>query len=168
MDWSHLYSNERRFDEAIGLNAKVVRGFQRGSKDLGIPTANLDMEELGARGEALQTGIYYGWAILRGTRYAAVVSVGWNPFYKNEKKTVEAHLLATLDDFYGEQLDLELLGYLRQEANFNSIGKLRQFSRLHIPAQSNKFWYCSMCRSDELISCINSDIALSKERLKEA
>ncbi len=127
MDWTPLYCNERTFSEAIVLNAEVVHGFKRGSKELGIPTANLNMEELGAQGEALETGIYYGWSILKGTRYETVVSVGWNPFYKNEKKTIEAHLIHNLEDFYGEKLTIELVGYLRQEANFNGVGEFKLF-----------------------------------------
>lgn len=123
MNWSHLYTNERKFGDTIVLHAEVVHGFKRGSKELGIPTANLNMEELGAPGEQLETGIYYGWSTLNGTKYETVVSVGWNPFYKNSKKTVEAHLLTKMDDFYGEKLTIELLGYLRQEANFNGVGE---------------------------------------------
>lgn len=122
MNWAHLYTEERRFEEPIVLRAEVVHGFKRGSKELGIPTANLNMEELGQLGEMLETGIYYGWSILNGTRYETVISVGWNPFYKNTKKTVEAHLLTKLDDFYGDKLTVEMLGYLRQEANFNGVG----------------------------------------------
>jgi riboflavin kinase len=123
MDWSHLYTNERKFEAPLVLDAEIVRGFNRGSKELGIPTANLCMEELGDKGDNLETGIYYGRSVLKGVTYDTVVSVGWNPFYKNTKKTIEAHLLAKLDDFYGERLQLELLGYLRQETNFNGVGK---------------------------------------------
>jgi riboflavin kinase len=124
MNWSHLYADERKFESPVVLTAKVVHGFNRGSKELGIPTANLDMEQLGRKGVDLETGIYYGWATLRGSRYQAVVSIGWNPYFKNERKTVEAHLLSQLDDFYGEELTIDLTGYLRQEANFNGLGKL--------------------------------------------
>lgn len=123
-DWTTLYKNHQRaLEEPIKLNATVIHGFQRGSKELGIPTANLNMAELGAQGEALETGIYYGKAHLEGTSYITVVSVGWNPYYKNEKKTVEAHLLAQLDDFYDKTIEVELIGYLRPEANFRSLGK---------------------------------------------
>ena len=66
------------------------------------------MEQLGTNGESLKTGIYFGKALLRGAVYNTVVSVGWNPFYKNEKKTVEAHLIAKLDDFYGEEISSKL------------------------------------------------------------
>ena len=67
------------------------------------------MEQLGSKGESLKTGIYYGKALLRGNVYNTVVSVGWNPFYKNVKKTVEAHLIAQLDDFYDEEISSKLL-----------------------------------------------------------
>lgn len=127
-DWSHLYANEQKYEVPVVLEAEVVHGFKRGSKELGIPTANLNMEELGADGEALNTGIYYGWAILPSGMYQTVVSVGWNPFYKNEKKTIEAHLLQNMDDFYGERLRLVLHGYLRNECSFNSVGKFCQIS----------------------------------------
>ncbi|RYH24004.1 hypothetical protein EON65_17275 [archaeon] len=133
--WDHLYVDEKAFEQPIRLHAEVVHGFKRGSKDLGCPTANLNMDELGRTGEDLEMGIYYGTAKLRDETYKAVVSIGWNPFYKNEKKTVEAHLLAKIDDFYGEKLELNLMGYLRKEANFSSLGKLYMwhiivFSRL--------------------------------------
>lgn len=39
--------------------------------------------------EAISTGIYYGWASVdRGPVYKMVMSVGWNPFYKNTKKSM--------------------------------------------------------------------------------
>jgi len=123
-DWSHLYNQEKKFSEIVVLEAEVVHGFKRGSKELGFPTANLDMQQLGETGEQMSTGIYYGYAILRGVDHPTVVSVGWNPFYQNEKKTVEAYLLAQLDDFYGEQIKLLLYGYLRDECNFSGLGEL--------------------------------------------
>jgi riboflavin kinase len=123
-DWSHLYTEEHALTEPLILNAEIVHGFQRGSKDLGIPTANLSMDELGDVGDNLQTGIYYGIGKVDGVEHAAVVSVGWNPFYKNIKKTVEAHLLSKLEDFYGKKMELTLFGYLRQETTFNGLGKI--------------------------------------------
>jgi hypothetical protein len=36
---------------------------------LGIPTANLNMDALGDKGEALETGIYFGWTTLKGVKY---------------------------------------------------------------------------------------------------
>jgi riboflavin kinase len=48
-----------------------------------------------------------------------------NPFYKNEKKTVEPHLLHTFtNDFYDEELRLVVCGYLRPEKNYSSLDAL--------------------------------------------
>jgi riboflavin kinase len=139
-DWTSLYDHQRVLPQAIELKADIVHGFKRGSKELGIPTANLNMEELGEIGESLDTGIYYGLANLEGSDHIAVVSVGWNPYYKNEKKTVEAHLLANLEDFYGKTLTVSLVGYLRPEANFKSLGTdhfIMQFYVFHIDTKNN-------------------------------
>ena len=41
---------------------------------------------------------------------------GWNPVYKNEKKTVEPYLMHEFEtDFYGEDLQLVICGFLRPE-----------------------------------------------------
>ena len=144
MDWSHLYTEKKAFDDPVVLEAQVVRGFGRGSKELGIPTANLDMNELGEKGESLPTGIYYGLARIQGRddTFKCVTSVGWNPFYKNEKKAVEVHIMHTLDDFYGSRLSVTMFGYLRDETSFKGV--------------------------EELISCINADISLSLEEIQSS
>ncbi len=164
-DWSALYEREHCLPSPVILEAAIVHGFKRGSKELGIPTANLNMEELGSIGDGLETGIYYGHADLKGNRYIAVVSVGWNPYYKNEKKTIEAHLLAQLEDFYGERMTLTLNGFLRSEANFESLGA-SLFS--HSSSEyRNSFYFLKFFLIDDLISCIHSDIERSREKLRE-
>lgn len=55
---------------------------------LGIPTANMNMKEVGEAVRDTRTGIYFGYTMLKGTVYPAVVSVGWNPYFDNEEKTV--------------------------------------------------------------------------------
>ena len=69
----------------IKLKAKVVKGFGRGGKQLGCPTANMCPLDLGNELNELNTGIYFGWATVNGKGpYKAVTSIGWNPFYKNK------------------------------------------------------------------------------------
>lgn len=125
-DWSHLYSSQKELENPVLLAAEVVHGFKRGSKELGIPTANLAMEQLGPKGEAFDCGIYYGTSLLDGVNFTSVLSVGWNPYYKNTKKSIEVHLITdtTLEDFYGKPLEVTVVGYLRPEASFNSLGKV--------------------------------------------
>jgi riboflavin kinase len=51
----------------LRLEAPVVRGFGRGSRQLGVPTANMDPSALAAAGlplDQLPRGVYFGWARL--------------------------------------------------------------------------------------------------------
>ena len=73
------YAQLHALAPALRLRGPVVRGFGRGSKSLGIPTANLDAEALaGALGDA-PAGIYFGWASVGGAPavHKMVMSVGW-------------------------------------------------------------------------------------------
>ena len=121
----------------ILLASTVAKGFGRGAKLLGCPTANMPLEELGADAEKLEAGIYSGWAqILDGeggqpaspapnTVFKAVTSIGWNPYFDNKEKTVEPHIMHTFEeDFYGCRLKLLVCARLRDEKNFDSMEAL--------------------------------------------
>lgn len=139
--------------EAVFVAGKVVHGFGRGSKQLGVPTANL--EESVAQNLDLESGIYYGFIQLIhpdgsdlqklvGTCqkiYPSVLSFGWNPHFNDlTKRTLEAHLLHKFDyDFYGSQIRIAICGYIRPEVKFNSL--------------------------QELKDTINQDIAIAEEKL---
>jgi riboflavin kinase len=146
----------------IRMVSKVVPGFGRGSKDLGIPTANLSSSPADMQCkisfDSLPTGIYYGFArmvphadddanvsknlcaveSLHGVHKAAI-SIGYNPCYKNEHKTIEPHLIAPpnhparklsacgetqFQDLYDAQMRLSIVGYLRPELPFEGLDKL--------------------------------------------
>ncbi|KAG7223419.1 hypothetical protein INR49_015522 [Caranx melampygus] len=85
---------------------EVIRGFGRGSKELGIPTANFPDSVVENLPTDISTGIYYGWACVgNGDVHKMVMSIGWNPYYKNTKKSMETHVIHTFkEDFYGEIL----------------------------------------------------------------
>ncbi|EDV92914.1 putative riboflavin kinase [Drosophila grimshawi] len=105
---------------------EIVRGFGRGSKELGIPTANLAHEVVKSLPAALHTGVYYGWAsVNNGDVHKMVLSVGWNPFYNNKEKSVETHIMHNYNcDLYGQMLKICITGYLRPEQNFDSVEAL--------------------------------------------
>nr|CAD7265443.1 unnamed protein product [Timema shepardi] len=107
-------------------SGKVVKGFGRGSKELGIPTANFDDQVVSLLPPGFQTGVYYGWAqVDDGPVYKMVMSIGWNPFYKNIKKSMETHIIHTFpEDFYDSILKVCILGYRRPELNFNSLEEM--------------------------------------------
>lgn len=49
---------------ALQLHSTVVTGFGRGSRQLGVPTANMDPEPLAQQLQQLERGVYFGWAQL--------------------------------------------------------------------------------------------------------
>ncbi|KAG0613691.1 hypothetical protein M758_6G122300 [Ceratodon purpureus] len=108
------------------MGGPVIKGFGRGSKVLGIPTANLPTSAFSSQLADHVCGIYIGWAGLsnRGV-YKMVMSVGWNPYFENSQKTVEPWILHDFsEDFYGEELRLIVVGYIRPEANFTTLEDL--------------------------------------------
>lgn len=113
------------------VGGPVIKGFGRGSRVLGIPTANLPTAAFSNVLADHVCGIYLGWAGLSNQGvFKMVMSVGWNPYFDNAEKTVEPWLLHDFpEDFYGEELRLIVVGYIRPEANFPSLEALVE--RIH-------------------------------------
>lgn len=109
------------------VRGKVVKGFQRG-RELGVRTANLDPEAFRSYKllDEAKDGVYVGWSSVdRGEVHKCVLSIGFNPFFKNQNKTVEAHILHEFpQDFYGSELSLLILGYIRPQLDFKSLDAL--------------------------------------------
>lgn len=108
------------------LEGEVVKGFGRGSKELGCPTANYPLEVVKSLPKGLEPGVYYGWAqVDTGPVYKMVANIGWCPFYQNKEMSVETHIMHNFQgDFYGSNLKIALIGYLRGEKNFNCLDAL--------------------------------------------
>ena len=76
------------------LCGRVVVGFQRGSKQLGWPTANLDPAAFETKFDADTEGVYVGWASIADPLlpaesrvvHKAVLSMGWNPTFTDVKQ----------------------------------------------------------------------------------
>ena len=106
------------------VDGQVVRGAARG-KDLGFPTANLDVDPHLARPPI---GIYAGVAHVGGVTRPAAISVGVNPTFGGERGSspvnIEAYLLDFSDEIYGETLRLEFWERLRDEQRFDSVDAL--------------------------------------------
>ncbi|KAJ3036715.1 hypothetical protein HDV00_002427 [Rhizophlyctis rosea] len=139
----------------VCLKGVVSKGFGRGSRELGIPTggfsrlllggfgdsgladwANLPEEVAESAGDILQTGIYYGWASVGKNQDGInpmVMSYGWNPYYQNEKRSAEVHIMHDFGrDFYGEELRIIVAGYIRPEQNYDSLDALIEDINLDI------------------------------------
>ncbi len=123
--------------EAVGpyrLAGAVVRGFQRGSKLLGFPTAYLDPAAFAGVLDNAPHGVYIGFAsVAGGSVHRAFISVGLNPTFKNKQITVEAYIDHVFpSDFYGQNLSLVIVGYLRPQLAFDGIDKLIKAIKLDV------------------------------------
>jgi riboflavin kinase len=87
------------------------------------------------------SGVYYGWAGLspspatsnKPAVYPMVMSIGWNPFYKNTVRSVEVHIMHDFEqDFYGSHMNLVILGFIRPEYDYVSLESLVEDIRTDI------------------------------------
>ncbi|KAI1095565.1 riboflavin kinase [Rostrohypoxylon terebratum] len=159
----------------LRMEGTVISGFGRGSKELGIPTANLPVDEAITPWIATaKSGVYFGYASLalpdthpdharhhrrhrgnprlpagvplasdtappaptttegpspspesRWQIYPMVMSIGYNPFYKNSVRSAEVHVLHSFGaDFYGAPMRLLILGFVREERDYPSLDAL--------------------------------------------
>lgn len=122
------------------MSGKVQTGFGRGSRELGIPTANLPVDGPQAASwiPSIASGVYFGWASLAvpdegktwedGKTFQVwpmVMSIGYNPFYKNTVRSAEVHVMRKIHfDFRGHEMRLMILGYIREEKDYPSMEAL--------------------------------------------
>ncbi|KAH6618068.1 riboflavin kinase [Chaetomium sp. MPI-SDFR-AT-0129] len=143
----------------LHMSGRVISGFGRGSKELGIPTANLPVDDTQTPWiSSTPSGVYFGWASIRlppshpdsppppppppsqneatptpttllptngFTVYPMVMSIGYNPFYKNTVRSAEVHVLHKFHaDFYGAEMRLLIAGYVRKELDYSGLEAL--------------------------------------------
>ena len=117
---------------------------------LGIPTANLPVDSgITPWISDVKSGVYFGWAALelppshpdygkgsasstssgeekpKFSLFPMVMSIGYHPFYQNTVGSAEVHVLhAFAADFYDVEMRLLILGYIRDERSYPSVGDL--------------------------------------------
>ncbi|KAI0553930.1 hypothetical protein F4679DRAFT_528858 [Xylaria curta] len=154
----------------LRMEGAVISGFGRGSKELGIPTANLPVDAALTPWIAdARSGVYFGWASLAlpathpdstspspsastststststattnhtdasaATQfqiYPMVMSIGYNPFYKNSVRSAEVHVLHSFGaDFYDAPMRLLILGFVRDEKDYSGLDALVEDIRI--------------------------------------
>jgi len=124
---AHLAAGEveqvaRLLGRPYQVGGEVVLGDRRG-KLLGIPTANLSVWAERALPKA---GVYVCHARLKNRMWGAVTNVGVRPTFESQpvQPRVEAHILDFGEEIYGQQLFLDFLAHLRDEARFPSVQAL--------------------------------------------
>ncbi|WP_030158039.1 bifunctional riboflavin kinase/FAD synthetase [Glycomyces sp. NRRL B-16210] len=105
----------------FGVEGTVVHGAGRGGTSLGFPTANLEIPA----GRAIPAdGVYAGWFHADSRRLPAAISVGTNPTFEGDERTVEAFLLDFSGDLYGRRVRLDFTARLRGQIAFDGIEPL--------------------------------------------
>jgi riboflavin kinase/FMN adenylyltransferase len=100
------------------LEGFVVHGDGRGGSQLGYPTANLDVVPHGA---IPADGIYAGWFLLGDRRSPAAISIGSNPTFSGQVRTVEAFVLDDGGNFYGRRVALDFVARLRGMEKYDTV-----------------------------------------------
>ncbi len=105
------------------LYGKVIHGIHFGSK-LGFPTANIELSD--PHQLVPKNGIYLSRLKLDTEQFFGLTIIGVSPTVKQSGIVeIEAHILDFNQQIYGTYLQIELLGYLREEKLFNSFDDLK-------------------------------------------
>ncbi|WHU59195.1 bifunctional riboflavin kinase/FAD synthetase [Trueperella pyogenes] len=124
--------NVRKAAKILGrphrLRGVVEHGFKRG-RELGFPTANLPGAGVG---EVPRDGVYAGWVVQRvpnstaTVHLPAAISIGTNPQFDGDVRTVEAHVLGRSDlNLYGEEIAIDFVDYVRPMMKMESVEQLQ-------------------------------------------
>lgn len=110
------------------LSAPIIQGKQLG-RQLGFPTANMDMTTLKQHYRLIPAnGVYGGFSIIDSTPYRATINIGHSPSVDGgtPQPRIEVHLLDySGTDFYKQNLTLHLTHRLRDERRFDSLDALK-------------------------------------------
>lgn len=111
---------EKMLGRYYQIRGRVVTGRDRGGKLLGIPTANITLnDEL-----CPKTGIYAVTGECRNKPFKGVANIGYSPTFENHEFTVEVHIFDFNADIYGEKVQVNFIKRIRDEIKFSNIAEL--------------------------------------------
>lgn len=115
------------------LTSEVVRGAGRGGRELGYPTANQYFpDDIAVPGD----GVYAGWFLVEdsskpiegdmrpGVVYPVAISVGTNPTFGDERRSVESFVIDQHADLYDHVATVFFVGKVRDMVKFDSVEEL--------------------------------------------
>lgn len=104
------------------LTGKVIKGRSLG-KQIGFPTANLDIEETYKL--IPKNGAYVVKSYLNNKDTYGMMNIGTNPTVNGKHQTIEVHFFDFDQDIYNKKIEIQLLERLRDEQKFNSVESLK-------------------------------------------
>jgi riboflavin kinase/FMN adenylyltransferase len=125
-----------------GLTAQVVHGLKLGGKELGYPTANLEVEDKnkiipGDGIYAVYAQLSEQWPVNSGQpalvtdnrqlkTYKGMMSIGMNPTVKGKGHSMEVHMFDFDQNIYDKQLSVFFYKKIRNEEKFTSMEALKK------------------------------------------
>ena len=110
------------------VSGEVTGGGKRGH-GLGFPTANIAMPE----GFALKHGIYAVRVHTAQGKYDGASYFGARPSFDNGTPALETFLFNFEGDLYGQEIEIEVIGFLRDDETFESADALT--AQIHIDCE---------------------------------
>jgi len=104
------------------LTGKVTKGKSLG-KELGFPTANIEIEE--DYKIIPKQGSYIVNSMIKDTLVYGMMNIGVNPTVNGSKQTIEVHFFDFDDDIYEDTIKIDLLHRIRDEEKFESLEALK-------------------------------------------
>ncbi len=117
------------------VSGRVIKGLGRG-KQLGFPTANIDLEK-----ERLipEFGVYATLCTFRGCTYRSITNIGKNPTFDDVTGVnVETNVFDFGGDLYGEEIKVTFVDKLRDEIKFSSVNEL--IKQIKADIETRKTW----------------------------
>lgn len=102
------------------IRGKVIKGRQRGGKQLGFPTANIKLhDEL-----CPKVGVYAVTVETIHGHHQGVANIGFSPTFGDQQFTIEVHILDFDKDLYDSRIRVNMVARLRDEIKFSSLDEL--------------------------------------------
>ncbi|WP_413287983.1 bifunctional riboflavin kinase/FAD synthetase [Bdellovibrio sp. HCB337] len=119
------------------LRGIVHHGDARG-RTIGVPTANMTptVDFL------VRRGVYITQTHLRNRTYQSITNIGFNPTFHGETNPpikTETHIFDFDEDIYGQEIQVDLLEYLRDEKKFSGVKEL--LTQIHADIQQAKGYF---------------------------
>lgn len=105
------------------IHGEVVHGRHLGTR-LGFPTVNLLPRE---QKHLPQFGVYFSQAVIDGKTYNGITNIGRKPTIEGKRPAgVETYIYDLNEDLYGKWIEVQLIGFLREEQRFDGVEQLKE------------------------------------------
>ena len=113
----------RLLGREYSFSGEIAHGFRIGSK-MGIKTLNIAFDTVKV---LPKKGVYASNVSLMGEELIGITNIGTRPtVHDDDEVVIETHLLDFSGDIYGEQAEIKLKKFMREEKRFESLDELQR------------------------------------------